>query len=279
MIQAPSRVIRRVLVVTLACLFNAGLTNPTAAEPLSPERQREILREALNAFDQAVGIAHDNPAAAERLYRKSAAGFETLLDAETRNAALDYNLGNACFRLGELGRAILHYRRAERLDPADTALQANLRYARNRVEPYIEPTGGQRLIHRLMFWANRTSIQQRFWLASIASLAGWLGLTLRLRWRSRPLLVLACLAIVLGLANAASVGWQLHDESHRPPAVVLGGEHLLRLGAGEGYDSALTQPLGPGVELRVLSRRGEWLQVELRDAKTGWLPASAVEQV
>lgn len=250
-----------------------------AAEPLPPQRQREVLREALNAFDEAVSTVRDDPARAEELYRSSAAAFETLSDHGVRNAALEYNLGNAYFRLGRLGHAILHYRRAQRLDPSDAALTANLRYARNRVEPYIEPTGTQRLVTRLMFWANRTSVQDRFWLAAIASVAGWLGLAVRLRRRSRPLAVLAALAIVMGLTNAASVGWQLHDESRRPPAVTVGGEHVLRLGRGEGYEPALTQPLGPGVELRILSERGGWVEVQLNDTKTGWLPATAVEKL
>jgi len=264
--------------VALACVL---AVEPLigAAQILTPARQRELLREALNAFDQAVSVVRDDPAGAEELYRKSAAAFETLSEHGVRNAALEYNLGNAYFRLGELGRAILHYRRAQHLDPTDDALTLNLEYARNRVEPYIKPSGGRQLMSRLMFWTSHTSVRERFWLASIASIAGWLGMAIRLRWRSRALTLLASLVIVLGLANAASVGWQLYDESRRPPAVVLGGEHVLRLGRGDGYDPALSQPLGPGVELRILSQRGDWVEVQLRDDKTGWLPDAALERI
>ncbi len=267
------------MLCTLVLSACQGVPETNAAEPLPPERQRELLREALNAFDEAVGIVRENPAQAEALYRKSAAAFETLAEHGVRNTALEYNLGNTYFRLGELGRAILHYRRAKQLDPTDAALTANLTYARNRVEPYIEPSGTQKLIHRLMFWTNRTSIQDRFWLMVIASIAGWLGLMFRLRRRSRPITTLACLAIVLGLANAASVAWQLHDETHHPPAVIANGEHVLRLGRGEGHDPALSQPLGPGVELQILNQRADWVEVQLPDNQTGWLPASAIKEI
>jgi tetratricopeptide (TPR) repeat protein len=261
----------------LAAASETGLLDRQAQ--LSLERQREILREALTAFDEAVAVVRDNPAQAEALYRRSAAAFETLTERGISNAAIEYNLGNAYFRLGELGRAILHYRRSQRLEPNENALTANLQYARNRVEPYIEPGGGQKLIARLMFWTNRTSIQDRFRIALIASTAGWLGLALRLRWRSRPLAALAALAILLGIANSGSVAWQLHHEATTPPAVVVDGEHVLRLGRGEGYDPALTQPLGPGVELHILSERGEWVEVRLLDGKTGWLPTSATARI
>ena len=248
-------------------------------DPLAPERQRELLRDGLSAFDQAVEVVRQDAARAETLYRQAAATFETLADHGVRNAALEYNLGNTYFRLGELGRAIMHYRRAQQLNPTDAALNANLDYARNRVEPYIKPSGTQQLMHRLTFWTTHTSMPARFRLTLIASIAGWLGLMLRLRWRSRPLLTLSCLAIVVALANATSVAWQLHDEADRPPAVIVNGEHPLRLGRGEGYDPALNQPLGPGVELRILNQRADWVEVQLPNDKTGWLPASAVEKI
>ncbi len=247
--------------------------------PLSPERRREVLRDALNAFDNAVATARDNPTRAEQLYRQAAVAFERLVTDGVRNPALEYNLGNTRFRLGDLGRAILHYRRAQRLDPRNAKLAENLKYARNRVEPTLKPGGEQRLLQRLLFWHYNTSVRLRFWFTVMASVAGWLGLAIWLRRRWQALAMLSALAIVLGLANATSLGWQLHDETRRPPAVVVQGEQTLRLGRGEGYDPAMKQPLGPGVELRVLQQRGDWVEVRLPDDRTGWLPAQAVERV
>ncbi len=248
-------------------------------KPLSPERRREILRDALNAFDNAVATARDNPTRAQQLYRQAAAAFERMAADGVRSPALEYNLGNTRFRLGDLGRAVLHYRRAQRLDPGNAQLAENLKYARNRVAPTIDPGGEQRLLQRLLFWHYDTSVRLRFWFTVIASVAGWLGLAIWLRRRRQALAVLSALAIVLGLANAASVGWQLRDEARRPPAVVVQGEQTLRLGRGEGYDPAMKQPLGPGVELRVLQQRGDWVEVRLADDRTGWLPAQAIERV
>lgn len=278
----PSRagdrpVLRMLWTVVLA--MNVYASRAHAGERLSPERQRELLREGLNAFDQAVEVVRADPARAENLYRQSVAALGTLADNGVRSAALEYDLGNAHFRLGELGQAILHYRRAQQLDPTDAALNANLTYARNRVEPYIEPSGTQKLTHRLTFWTAHTSMPTRFRLTLIGSVGGWLGLMLWLRWRSRALLTLSGLFVVLALANAASVAWQLHDEAQRPPAVVVQGNHTLRLGRGESYDPALNQQLGPGVEVRILNQRADWVEVQLPDDKTGWLPASAIEKI
>jgi len=44
-----------------------------------------------------------------------------------------YNLGNACFRQGKLGFAILNYEQARRLAPRDPDILANLRFAEQRL--------------------------------------------------------------------------------------------------------------------------------------------------
>ena len=271
--------VRRAWLLVLAAVACAWPAGAARAEQMSEQRQREVLRAALGAFDEAVSTAQRNPGAAAELYRKSAAGFEALADAGLRNAAIEYNLGNAYFRLGQFGRAVVHYRRALREEPADKELLANLDYARRQVEPLIRPTGQERLWHRLLFWHHRTSLSARVVAAGLLSAFGWLLLILRLRWPKRPLLVVGVVSVVLGLAAGTSVVWQVNDEAERPHAVVVGDDCILRLGRGEGYDPALKQPLGPGVELRILQQRGDWVEVILLNDQTGWLPASAIERV
>lgn len=258
------------------------LVCPLAAagpEALSSARQREILRDALTAYDQAVAVARTDPTHAAQLYRQAASGFLALRDAGLLNAGLEYNLGNTYFRLGELGPAILHYRRAERLAPSDPRLQANLRYARDRVEPRIATSGQTRLTRQLLFWHYHTSVRQRFWTLATLSAIGWPLLFVWLVWRRRPVLVTGLVIVILALAAGGSAYWQIRDEARSPPAVIVGREQLLRLGRGEGSDPALKQPLGPGVELRILQQVGDWVEVRLPNDQTGWLPAAAVEQM
>lgn len=249
------------------------------AEPMPPDRARAVLREALAAFDQATAVAQQEPATAVERYRQAAAGFEALRDAGYDNAVLEYNLGNTYFRLGELGRAILHYRRAERLGLPDAQRSANLRYARERVEPRIEPSGQARLSRSLLFWHYDTTPRQRYRALVVLALAGWPLLLAWLRWRRPALLGAGVVAAALAVACGLSLRWQLYDEAVRPPAVVIARDVPLRLGRGEGSDLALKQPLGPGVEVRILETRGDWVQVRLPNDQVGWLPAGAVEPV
>lgn len=265
--------------ISAIALFAWVAASAGRADSLPRDRQVQVLRDAQQAYDQAMDLARDQPHQAAALFQQAAGGFEALVAAGLRNPALEYNLGNTYARLGDLGRAVLHYRRAQRLAPTDAALRANLDYVRSRVTPLIAPSGAARLIDRLLFWNRYTTQRFRLWLAGVGSVVGWLGLLAWLRVR-RPLLgAVAGSMILLGLANAVSLGWQIRDEATRPMAVLVGGEQILRLGRGAGADPALDKPLGPGVELRILSMRGDWVEVQLPDDQTGWLPAAAVEQV
>lgn len=255
------------------------LVHGAFAAEMPVERQHEILSQALRAFDDAVDAAREQPNRAQELYREAAAGFEALRAAGVHNAALEYNLGNTYFRLGELGKAIAHYRRAQRLDPHDDKLAANLTYARRRVEPYLEPTGQRRLARSLAFLHYSLSLNTRYWIATVLSVGGWLILAAWLFRRRRAAFVSGIGCVLLGLSFAGSVAWQLHELETRPPAVVVGEGASLRLGPGAGYEAAIEQPLGAGVEVIVLQERVDWAEVRLANEQTGWLPAGALLRI
>jgi len=53
----------------------------------------------------------------------------TAILAQQQSANLHYNLGNAYFKTGDYGLAILHYRKARILDPRNPEFKANLQFA------------------------------------------------------------------------------------------------------------------------------------------------------
>jgi tetratricopeptide (TPR) repeat protein len=248
------------------------------AEPLSPERKQQVLADALRDYDAAAEVQATDLARAQQLYRQSAAGFEALIAAGIENAALEYNLGNASFRAGDLGRAILHYRRALRLEPSDVRVQANLRFARQRVEPAISPSGRTQVTETLLFWHYNSSPQRRRQVGIGLAAIGWTLLFAWLRWRRAALATGGIAAVALASIALASVLYEARERAVRPAAVVL-ERQVLRLGRSATADPAMKAPLGPGVEVQVLQRRGEWLEVQLANDIIGWLPASSVAAI
>lgn len=252
---------------------SAGAANAGA---LSAEQS---VAAAQNAFDEAVRLAHTDPATAQARYREAAGHYLRLIESGHRNAAVEYNLGNIYHRLGEPGRAILHYRRAQELEPGSARVAANLDYVRKRVTPLVSPSGETRLASRLLFWNEFFSMRSRFTFAVVLLSAGWALLAVRLFVRRRPIAVVGVLAIVVGFANAGSVAWQLSEARARPPIVIVQDGVKLCRERNDESNPVLREALGRGVEAVILHERGGWFEVSLRDGTTGWVPASAVERV
>ena len=120
------------------------------------------------------------------------------------NGRLEYNLGNCYLQASDVGRAILHYRRAQRLMPADPQLAANLKTARGRCLTQIRPSRASAFLHSVFFWHYQTSIASRIRFALATYLGIWFLLMvrnfLRKRWVSGAALVCLVLSSSLGIS-------------------------------------------------------------------------------
>jgi tetratricopeptide (TPR) repeat protein len=78
-----------------------------------------------------------NQAYKENRFQDAIDGYKQIIDSGHKNGHLYYNLGNAYFRMNELGKAILCYERARLLIPRDADLNFNLRYAGDQVQDAV----------------------------------------------------------------------------------------------------------------------------------------------
>jgi hypothetical protein len=187
---------------------------------------------------------------------------------------LQYNLGNAYLQLGDLGRAILHYRAAEQVIPRDPKLRHNLKYARSLTESRIAVSGERALRSALLGWHRGTSTRTRLVVFVTAYTLFWVLLTLNLLasgpWWRWPAIAAGVVWIAMGVSVASDI---LGADENRQ-GVVLADDVVVRKGNSEGFDPKFEQPLHQGVEFRVLEQRPGWLSIELPDGKTGWIRAA-----
>ncbi len=184
-------------------------------------------------------------------FRAAVSGYTQLVEAGETSAALFYNLGNAHYRLNELGAAILNYERALALEPQQPEAVANLRLVREKARA-LELRG-----NRLEQALARTSPTM---LASVAALGFWLAVFALAGWflfRRSALAVVGCL---LGLALFAGAGYGLYALEQGPNgrglAIIVGKQVDARLATAESAGTVLTLP--PGSEVKILSTRGGW---------------------
>ena len=241
---------------------------------------RTVFDLALQEFDEGQQVLADQPDRARRLFRSAAARFESLIAAGVTNGRLEYNLGNAYLQAGDLGRAILHYRRAQRLIPRDPMLADNLAEARSRRLTTIRPTRRSEFLKNVFFWHYQTTTAARTRAALVLYLLFW-GLMVIKSFVPRRIAVgLALICFVLGISSAASVVVSHWTDRHTPAGVVITMDVVIYKGPGSGYQRQFEQPLQPGVEFTVLQTTGGgWRQIRLADGKTGWIERSQAELV
>ncbi len=229
----------------------------------------------------------DAMASANQLYEsgefpESVAAYQQLVDRGRRNAELHYNLGSAYFKIGDLGRAVLNYRRAALLAPRDPDVRANLDIARGLTADQID-RGTEAAVARLLGVAQRFLTLNE---AAIVSLALWsllAGLVVSYvfiapgRARRSVAYVASGVAVLLVL-GLFSLGSRLYLQATYEDAVVVAGEVDVVSGPGTQYVTEFT--LHTGSEVRVLEERGSWTRLSLPGGQLqGWVPAGDVEQV
>ena len=201
------------------------------------------------------------------------AGYESLVRSRQWNPALFYDLGNAYFRAGDFGRAILNYERALALDPRQPETRANLQLARDQ----------SRAIELVPGWTETDldflTRDQFAWLAA-AAFWGAAAIAVGLYFAQRRAIVWIFALMLLGTIAAAGafVVYQLETgTSGRALAIVTKKDIQARLATAESAGTVLVLP--PGSEVQILSTRGDWSYAALPNDLRGWIPAHSAERV
>ena len=206
-------------------------------------------------------------------FQEAIDGFQSLVTSGRWSANLFYDLGNARFRLGDFGKAILNYERALALEPHHPEAEANLRLARDEA----------RALELRKDWIDRYVANATATQYSIAAAVGfWFALFAATRLffsprRSTGQVALIALALVVCGTSVFALSTIENGTRGSALAIVTGKDIEARLATADSAGSVLALP--PGSEIKVLSERGGWIYAALPINLRGWIPAKAVEQV
>lgn len=250
------------------------LNTVVAASPLRAEFEA-----AIADFDNAQRTQSDQPQRAGQLFRLAAQRFESIAADGVANGRLEYNIGNCYLQAGDVGRAVLHYRRAQRLNPRDDLLADNLSVARSRRLTTISTSRSSMVLRNVFFWHYETALGSRTRAAIVLYLAFWALLIAWLVASYRMITVAAAFCAVCTVLIAGSIFTQNWMERHAPAGVVLGKDVVVYKGPGASYQRQFEQPLQPGVEFTLRERRSPWWNIELPNGQSGWIESSDADLV
>jgi len=208
----------------------------------------------------------------EGRFKEAVDGYLQLIKSHHENSHLYYNLGNAYYRLNQLGHAILYYEKARLLMPRDADLDYNLRYVRQQTKDMIEEN--QDALSMSFFWLDSVTLSEIFWIFAVINFIFWSTLLFRLYLKKEWTYYLVIIFLVAWIIVGISFGWKWHAVESDDRAVILAEE--VNVLSGPDIGDTILFKLHAGTIVRYEREEDEWMLIRMHDRKRGWIRAGAV---
>lgn len=223
---------------------------------------------------------------ANRLYRQgryaeSAESYEKLISDKQIRYEVYYNLGNAYFKTGQLGQAILNYERARLLAPQDEDISYNLRMAYSKTADKIDPLP---LLFYQRMWQNFLSLFSPSTWAIIAISVGWLTALAGAMYLFAGTVTFKRNAFFLafGLLFMSCLlyytSWAADNMLTGQKSAVVMSSSAYAKSSPAGQSTNLFM-LHEGTRVDILQELNGWKQVRIANGTTGWMESNNLEVI
>ncbi len=217
----------------------------------------------------------------QKQYDKAAETYQKIINMGYEGVVLYYNLGNAYYREGKIGYAILYYEKAHRLSPGDNDINHNLTIANTKT---IDKINTLPTFFLFQWWES---------LLALFSLTGWTYLAYLFY-----ILLLAAIGIyffakkaliqkysffagisslVLLIITASLLIINLNRELNVKHAIIVEQTATVKLSPDPTSNDAFI--IHEGLKVREEDHVDNWVKIRLKDGKEGWLPVSDLKTI
>ena len=208
-------------------------------------------------------------------FQKAGEGYSQLIAEGYKSGQVYYNLGNAYFKMNDLGRAILNYERAFLQTPRDADLKFNLNIAQDQTRDAIP--NSQNLAGLLFSWLDSINLDELFWGFALINASFWINFLSRLFIKTELTYYLFIILIIFWLGTGVSLGVKSYQFRSDSRAVVLDKE--IGVYAGPDVSDTILFKLHQGTIVHHERAGDGWSLIRLSDKKRGWVKHQVVERI
>lgn len=211
-------------------------------------------------------------------YTESINQYESIVASGFESGALHYNLGNAYYRLGHIGKSILNYERALKWLPNDENVIINLKLANLKVKDRIDIPPEFFLFRLYREVVNLFS--SRGWAIWVTLSAIVAALSFAVSWNLDPkkfrfsIRFIMYVSIVIFLVAIPQMVQRYKIETGHDYGIII-DYSVKSLAAPQGGSTELFI-VHEGSKVKILEQDGNWYKIELIDGKQGWINAGGV---
>ena len=214
-------------------------------------------------------------------YESAYNDYKSIEQGGTHSYKLYYNMGNACYKMGEVGKAILYYEKALKLDPAGEDAKINLQIARLQTLDKIDVV--PEFILATLIKDVRNALSSNGWAyLAIAFLAVTAVLMLLFRFapttgQRKFSFVLACVVFLFAIISVLFAVNLRRNASSEDSAIVMVPVSNIKSAPNSTGNNLFI--LHEGTKVEILEEAGQWCRIEISDGRQGWMHKSDVEVI
>ncbi len=214
-------------------------------------------------------------------YQEAINSWKQILESGEASAELYFNLGNAQFKLNQIGPSIYYYEKALQLSPNDTDIKTNLAFAENARIDAIEPLPESIFTKWYRNVADTFTFDGWAFVAVMFSII-FVGLFLLYYFsisekRKRWLFAFSLVALLFLIGTVGLAFLTYGDFKNNQPAIIFSSQIEVKSEPSMGSNSAFV--LHEGTKVQITAKDGNWYRIEIADGKDGWIPASDLKQL
>jgi len=210
-------------------------------------------------------------------YEKAVSFYERLISIDKVSQEVYYNLGNSYFKLRKIGKAILNYEKALRMDPRDADIRFNLKLARAMAVDKINISERGFILSALFFLYDMVSVNELSLMCSFVYLAIILILILSIFFVAKRGFMFytagafGAVFIILFIFLFAKI----RNENFIKTGIVVAEKADTRSGPKEDYLLQFT--LHEGAKVSIVKEARGWYEIELSNDLKGWISKNSVD--
>lgn len=214
-------------------------------------------------------------------YQQAINAWMQILENGQTSSELYFNLGNAQYKLNQIGPSIYYYEKALQLSPNDADIKNNLAFAENARIDAIEP------LPTSVFTKWYRNIADTFtfdgWaiaavLFSILFIALFLLYYFSYTEIRKRLLFAASIVSMIVMVGAITMAFITYgDYNKNQHAIIFASQIEVKAEPSMGSNSAFV--LHEGTKVEIIAKDGNWYRISLADGKDGWIPGSDLKQL
>ncbi|MBW2568985.1 MAG: hypothetical protein JRD93_05695 [Deltaproteobacteria bacterium] len=216
-----------------------------------------------------------NQACKNEQFQEAADKYLVLIENGIENGHIYYNLGNAYFRLGALGKAILSYERARLWLPRDSDLAFNLSYAKDQTQDAL--TDSQNFSINDVLGLDGVNLYETFFAFAILNVLFFGILCIRLFKKAEWTYYLFIFLAILITISASVFALKWHGVISDDRSVVLAEE--VNVLAGPDPEDTVLFKIHEGSVVHYERSEGDWVLLRLSKDKRGWVKSSQMERI